>query len=192
MRYVVAVIGSMVLPGIAAAQVGAVSPGARVRVTAPSQNLDKQVGALLAVRSDTLVIEQTSNAMVKGRVVPAVDTLRVTAAELARLEVSAGRRSNVDKGVVKGLWIGGLIGTALGTAVAADGGVAFYCGGADCIAQGAMGGAVWGVLIGLVAGAMTSRDDWRPVQWEPARADPAVTVAARFVGGPAVAVSIAF
>jgi hypothetical protein len=153
-----------------AGQAGAVGPGSRVRITAPALELSKAVGSLLAIRGDTLLLEHRTSTLQPGhgRRAWSTDTTAVPMTTVTRLEVSAGRRSNIDRGVRKGLLIGGAVGLALGVAMAADDeGNDFVCDGAGCVASGVAGGAVWGLLIGLGIGAFSSRDEWRPVLAQP-------------------------
>ncbi len=151
-------------------QPGGFVPGSRVRMTAPALEFSRAVGSVLAIRGDTLVLECRTSALQpgRGRRAWSTDTTAVPMTTVTRLEVSAGRRSNIDKGVRKGLLIGGAVGLALGVAMAADDeGNDFVCDGAGCVASGVVGGAVWGLLIGLAIGAFSSRDDWRPVLAQP-------------------------
>jgi hypothetical protein len=151
-------------------QAGGIEPGSRVRITAPVLELSKEVGSVLAIRGDTLLLEHQTSTLQPGhgRRAWSTDTTAVPVATVTRLEVSAGRRTNIDKGVRKGLLIGGAVGLALGVAMAADDeGNDFVCDGAGCVASGVAGGAVWGLLIGLAIGAFSSRDDWRPVLAQP-------------------------
>ena len=89
-----------------------VTVGDRVRVTAPTLDIDKYTGTLGAMDSDTLI----------------VDGLRVALTSVTRLDIHRGTKSNAGKGAVVGgdlsrpyLWvfvIGGLILSASALAIA--------------------------------------------------------------------------
>lgn len=162
-----AALAAVVLPAAPLdAQRGGIEPGSRVRITAPG--LDKEVGSVLRVRGDTLLLEYAASRLERGRRVRLVDTTAVLVPTITRLELSTGRRSNIDKGVRNGLLIGAGIGLGLGIALAADDEANdFVCDGAGCVASGVAGGALWGLLIGLAIGAFSSRDEWRPVMAQP-------------------------
>ena len=122
-----------------------VTPGAKVRVTAPTLGLDAQVGRVRETRGDTLVLE--TDVMRGGHL--RADTVHVAMATVTRLDVRTGGR---------GHWLEGAgIGLALGLAIGAasdDGSSRAYAPSAP-----AMGGGLLGILGAVIGGSIKS-DRW--------------------------------
>ena len=77
-----------------------VAPGDRVRVTAPSLGLKKEVGAVAALETSTLIVNSDERA----------DALDVPLADVTKLEVYRGQKSQAGKGAL----IGGLVVAPIG------------------------------------------------------------------------------
>lgn len=153
----------LVAPAVLAGQSALpLAPGARVRVTtrpavpgATAPVLQRQVATVVSVTGDSLVLVPSG---------PAQDTVTLGVSELARLEVSQGRRRNTLKGVA--------IGAGAGTAAGAILALATYRRCHDCwfdlgpgftaLAGGTVGG-ISGMLIGGVIGVATVTERWKHV-----------------------------
>lgn len=147
-----AVVPAIALP--ARAQLTEIQPGVRVRIEAPGIVAGRYVGTVLTRTADTLVIGAPNATPVK---VP-IDHLTV-------MEVSRG--SSRSLGAMRGLAWGVPIGLAFGVIAAASTTSADYVYCVDCssvsnsykaglIAEGALGGAIWGAGIGALVG----RERW--------------------------------
>ena len=80
---------------------------------------------------------------------------------ITRFEVSRGTRSQIERGVVKGAVIGLAAGTVLGIVTYASSDQnAFVAYGPEVVPAMALGGAIWGVAIGAVAGALSREPNW--------------------------------
>ena len=127
------------------------SPGQRVRVTAPSLDLDKHTETFRALRGDTLVLE----------------SMWLPLSEVARLDMYAGRHGHPWRGAA----IGGVVGGAVG--------FISYCVFAGTISDGSdfcagetdevypyralVLGIAGGALIGAAIGAAIKTDRWKNV-----------------------------
>jgi len=140
---------TLIIPARAVAQ-GAqwVTPGAKVRVTAPTLGLSEQVGRVQETRGDTLVV--LTDVMRGGHL--RADTVHVAMATVTKLDVRTGGR---------GHWLEGAgIGLALGLAIGAasdDGSSRAYAPSAP-----AMGGGLLGILGAVIGGSIKS-DRWSEV-----------------------------
>jgi hypothetical protein len=128
-----------------------IAPGDRVRVTAPSMDLDKGVGSVTELKTDTLVVEMEERA----------DALDVPLADVTKLEIRGQQTSRAT-------WTGAAIGAAvggLGLTLAA----AAVCSGGACTIEDAgylaiaAGGAVGGGLVGAGIGALIKTGGWEEV-----------------------------
>ena len=155
----------------AAAQVPAALPiadGTRARVTAPALGPTRRVVTVLAQRGDTLVL----------RAEGARDSLLLPAAGVTRLEVSHGRKTRVQRGLVVGLLGGAAVGAALAYAAydpdPCAGSESFACvavfsgtsRGQDA-GLGAALGAVAGAAAGSVVGLLWRTERWQRVPLPP-------------------------
>lgn len=141
------------------AQAESVAPGARVRVTAPTDNLKGAIGTVAEVRVDSIVLVS------KG------GSRAVALTNITRLDVSTGRRSMFLRDTGIGLGIGTLAGVVIG-----------YATYQECEEEGFMScflvpedrgqAAMWGGVVGGAAGTLTGAligvfhrgDRWRPVR----------------------------
>ncbi len=149
-----------------------VTVGDRVRVTAPTLDIDKYDGTLQVLAGDTLTI----------------DSLRVAIMSVTRLDVHRGRKSNVGKGVLyggipAGLVFGGLVGVRC----------AFFesdypsCNFAGGFAVGFAVGFAGGALIGAFIGAVNKSDRWESVPLDQLRVSFVPQRDGRFAFGLSVA-----
>jgi hypothetical protein len=130
----------------AAAQNSPLQPGQRVRVTVPSWHVSKQQTAFQRMAGDTLVLLSASYAL----------------ADVARLDVHAGRKSHTWLGV----GIGSLVGVGVGIGIYQAAGGSSTCPAADpatCTLAVAGIGALGGALLGAVVGGSIKTDKWEEV-----------------------------
>ena len=130
-----------------------VVPGDIVRVTAPSMDVEKGVGTVAALETDTLVVQVGERA----------DALQVPLADVTRLEVHRGRQSSADTGVLIGAGAGAAAGVITALAL---------CAGDECRAYDAreLGAVFLGVVgaglgagIGYIIGSNIQTDRWEEV-----------------------------
>ncbi len=149
-------------PSVAvAAQQTPVTPGARVRISAPSVAENPLLGTVVALPADTLIVDAPGYA----------DPLALPLASVARLEVSQGQESRT----LKGAGIGSLIGAGAGLASAAiacaitgdcDSGDPYT--GLVYLSLGVLGAAA-GALTGAIIGSTKEVDRWVDVPLERVR-----------------------
>lgn len=152
-----------IFPGsLYAQEYGQLESGKRIRLSAPTLGLENTVGTLVSLDSQVLVMSRIEARMRQGRKVMDTSLVRVPMAQVARLQVSLGRRSNIDHGAKRGLLIGSGIGLALGIAWAADN-TGFLTCDAGCVLVNVLGGASTGAALGAGIGALSSRDIWQDV-----------------------------
>ena len=150
---------------LSAQQPPPLEPGARVRVTAPDCGIDEQAGTLQPSRGDTLVL---------------ADGTRCLRSNVARFEVSQGRKSNVGKGIGYGALVGGVVGSIVAASDQAsctswcvtEGSVAFI---------GAIIFAVPGAFVGGIVGAFVKTERWEEVPLDRLRVSFAPQRDGRFV-----------
>ena len=136
-------------PPVARAQPPLLTPGARLRVSAPPANIVESKGTLLHATADSLTIA------FYGRPVPV--TLPI--ADVSRLHVTTGKNRGVGllRGAGLGLVVGALVGAALGDAFGGD------CTEYDCWAvAGVLGGGA-GFAVGGIVGVVAAPDRWETV-----------------------------
>ena len=163
-----------------------VTIGDRLRVTAPTLDIDKYDGTLQAFGGDTLVLERQQRER-RGSLM--VDTLRVALMSVTRLDIHRGHRSNVGKGILwGGIPVGFLLGAFTG-AVCADAApsMLFDCHFAEGFVVGFAVGFAGGALIGAVIGAATSGDRWEEIPLDQLRVSFAPQRDGRFAFGLSVA-----
>ena len=125
-----------------AAQQTLVTPGARVRISAPTVAESPLLGTVVALPADTLIVDALDYA----------DPLALPLASLARLEVSQGQESRTLN-TLKGAGFGSLIGVGAGLAT-----VGILCAiNGDCDADDPYTGMAFVVFgaLGLAVGAPT-------------------------------------
>lgn len=128
--------------------------GARVRVTAPDVADDAISGTVASVDSASITLAVSRKGVVSERTVPI--------AAMRRLEISRGRSHSPLKGMGTGLLVGAGIGLGLGVAAATEEGN-WVCEGGGCMVYGALGGALWGTVIGGLFGAAIGHEEWDEV-----------------------------
>ena len=129
-----------------------VTPGAKIRVTAPTLGLDAQVGRVRETRGDTLVLE--TDEMRGGHL--RADTVHVAMATVTKLDVRTGGRSRWIEGAGFGFLVGAVIGIASGDdppsqLLAANAGQ-----------KAIVFGSLLGILGGVIGKGITS-DQWAEV-----------------------------
>jgi len=166
-------------PAIALGEDGAAGPlleGDRVRLEAPSMGPKRVVGQVLATREDRLRLR-----LEDGR------EAEVTLADIRRLEVARGLRSET----VEGAAIGALAGAAvlLGVLIADRGVCDEDLGGCRAYGTVAWIGAIPGTLLGAVIGSQVKTDRWERV---PQHQRATLRIGPTPGKGVAVSLSIAF
>jgi hypothetical protein len=155
------------VPGVSQAapsdSAAVVDAGSRVRIAAPAFGKKKQVGTVVSVTRDTLVLRQGA----------ARSSLPVATSDITALEISRGTYTRKAKGALWGLLIGAGAGAAIGYVSykepkCSDPGM-FGCGfdilGPDSKESNAVIGAILGGMVGPIAGAlwgMRNTDRWVP------------------------------
>lgn len=139
-----------------------VSPGTRVRVTAPSIAEHRIVGTIVTIGADTLTLKT------KRKVEPFIlnsngqaETLAIPFASVTKLEVIRGKKRNVVKGAGIGVVVGGLSGVVYGFSEGDDppGGILGWTAKEKAAMLGIMGSLSGGVL-GALIGALKTTDRW--------------------------------
>lgn len=139
-----------------------IDAGSRVRIAAPVFGTKKQVGTVVSVTRDTLVLRHGAS----------IATRSIATSDITALEVSRGTHTRKGKGALWGLLIGAGAGAVLGYALyeepKCDQGVLFGCIyvlGPDTkgsnAAIGGFGGGIVGALLGTLIG-MRATDTWVP------------------------------
>ncbi len=141
--------------------------GQRVRVTTAPAGATSEVGTLVSLSRDTIVLEVLSRTKRLG-FDWAVDTGRtaVPVAVVTSLEVSVGRENRAGTGFLIGAVAGALIGgAALPAAASAIGGGTTSTGLGE-VAGGIALGALVGGGVGALVGLTSERERWEPVPLE--------------------------
>jgi hypothetical protein len=144
-------------------------PGAKIRVTPLSWALERVTGTLVQVDGDSLQVQTR-----KG-------IYAISRSEIARLDVSRGKKSAAGKGLEWGFLGGALAGAVVSTLVCSTNTCTFIEGPdapAVWIPLGTAIGAAGGALVGLVIGSLTHTD-----RWERLSAPPSTSFYAGY-GGP--------
>ena len=129
------------------------SPGTRVRVTAPSLLLDRQRGQLLTLGGDSLILRASDSDLGTRGTAPRQWVISRDA--VAQLERSLGSRGHAGKGLLIGAGVGlaiGLVATDFGSSSSLCQGSGDY--GTVCamiVGASTAGGALLGALFGAVA-----------------------------------------
>lgn len=135
------------------------TPPARLRMVTPELTRTPAIGTLLAMRGDTMLV----------RVEDSADTTAVALSNLTTLEVSAGRRRPVAKGMGIGLLVGGAIGAFAGAASGSDreGFISLSAEEKAAVGAAVFGGV--GALAGGMIGATRRVERWERVSLATAR-----------------------
>jgi hypothetical protein len=142
----------------------AVDAGSRVRIAAPVFGPKKQVGTVVSLTRDTLVLRQGAS----------LTTRSVATSDITALEVSKGTYTRKGKGALWGLLIGASAGAAIGYLTyeepkCNDPQSFFGCGfdilGPDSKGSNAVFGGIAGGIVGTVIGTLVGMgrtDAWAP------------------------------
>jgi hypothetical protein len=156
----------LVLPVVAAAQISQpdilqVDTGSRVRIAAPVFGPGKQVGTVISVTRDTLVLRHGASTSFQS----------VARSDITALEIYSGSHTNKAKGALWGLLIGAGSGGILGYTMyqepkcQSDGFGCFMLIGPDSKGSNAALSAVAGGIVGIIAGTlfgMHATETWVP------------------------------
>ena len=134
-----------------------VAPGDRVRVTAPSMHLRKGVGTVAALQRDTLVLntEQRTDAL----------QVPLAVADMTKLEVHRGQRSQIGVGALTGFVVGAAAGVGIALAICSEDECRWGTEDETVLAAvvyGA-GGGLLGALVGAMIGSAIRVDRWQDV-----------------------------
>ena len=149
------------VPGMSQTDVIQVDAGSRVRIAAPVFGPKKQVGTVVSLSRDTLILRQGANTAFHP----------VATSEITALEVSAGTHTHKAKGALWGLLIGAGSGAILGYTLYKEprcrneGFACLDIFGPDSKATNAALSAVGGGLLGTLAGTlfgMLPTETWVP------------------------------
>jgi hypothetical protein len=161
-----------ILPFGAQAQAAGVqeaTEGSTVRITAPSLGLKKKKGTVIERTPDHMVVKFRR----------AIGTLEIPYEDVDALAVSIDQRRPVAKGAAIGLLTGGAFGALLGLADGNDTckNCLFNLSAQEKATLGGISFAVVGGVIGLIAGAIATQDEWVPgtVSFDPPPITPVVT-----------------
>ena len=134
-----------------------VAPGDTVRVTAPSMDMDDSVGTVAALETDRLTVQVEERA----------DALSVPLADVTKLKVRRGQKSNAGKGALIGLGVGAAAGVITALLSCADSQCDWDNAGDDVTGYTAVvlgaGGALLGAGIGAIIGSSIKTDRWESV-----------------------------
>jgi hypothetical protein len=167
-RYAKLLLLSVLLAGISRTATGqhpsSLQTGVRVRLRSTSTGKEWHQGNLLQIGGDSLTLGTES------------DTLSFAARSVTKLEVSRGRKSNVDKGAKIGAGVGVGLGIIASAAVASDDDC--FCSditAGDVILLTALFGAT-GTGIGALIGSASHSERWAKVEqpWVSVRVQPMV------------------
>lgn len=155
LRSVLASAGVCALVALPLANLAAqdLEPGRRIRVTAPSAQLARQVGAVIRVDTDTLVFGEGHQRWAVARPL------------ITRLDVSGGRRGHALVGLLAGTGAGlafGLIAFAPGSNACTGSGDYEK----NCMAYRA-GTTLAGAGLGALVGALIRTEKWTPATGRP-------------------------
>jgi hypothetical protein len=155
---VVGIVICLVVPQGVRSQPAGLTPGVRVRLSAPDLGGRRLIGTLVRATHDTLMIEFVGRG----------EFFSIPTWRLSRLEVSSGR--NVAAGAVRGAGIGFLTGVVLTTTLAALS-TSSDCLRYLCLSLGTAYVAGAGVLVGAFFGALAPPEHWEnvPLRVEPGR-----------------------
>lgn len=152
---------AIAVPEYSAAQTGLASltPGARVRVTAPSLGPTPLPARVVTASADTLVVHPDGASGFD---------VTLTRTEITQLDVSVGRSTRKARLALIGAGAGALVGLVAGAATFTDPCVDnpaicagwFYETQQSAAAGGLVGGAVLGAIAGAVAGQLWKTDRW--------------------------------
>ncbi|UCF19031.1 MAG: hypothetical protein JSU87_14030 [Gemmatimonadota bacterium] len=156
-----------------------VVPGDRVRVTAPRMDLNKSVGSVAALHTDTVVFDVQDRS----------DALGVPLAHVTKLEVHRGQKSMAGRGALIGAGFGTAIGLGLAVAICSGDNCTSASGDQYGLAIAAavvlgVGAVALGAGIGALAGLTSKTDRWENVPLDQLRVGPSP------VGADGLAVSV--
>ena len=126
--------------GAPAQQLAELAPGARVRIEAPGVVAGRYSGTVLSRTPDTVVVASSAASIV-----------RVPVSSLTSEEVSRGKSRS--RGAMNGVPWGAGVGLVFGLLTSGVSGDAGYGSKGEYLAFNVAAGAIWGALIGAIAGA---------------------------------------
>ncbi len=168
------------LQSITAQQAPPIETGGRIRVTAPTLGVDKLVGTSVEADATRIRVQADDQA----------SPMTISLADMTRLEVSQGRKSNALKGLLIGSIVGVSTGAILGLAASLAESYDNPCADneVECVAVGAAAFGVTGALVGLGIGALLKSERWEEVPLDRLR----VNIVPHRDGRFALGLSVAF
>lgn len=145
---------------LAAQQKTAVTPGSRIRASAPSVSSKPFVGDVVAWESDFLVVD----ARVWQKGTRLNQQVKVAIGSLTKLEVSRGHKSRFLRGLGYGFLIGAAAGTVIGAASGDDDPSEWFAMSAgEKAVVGAVSLGLLGGIVGGVIGLSSPAEKWEEV-----------------------------
>jgi len=139
------------------------TPGQRVRVTAPSAGIINQTGTLVGMAGDSIVLRGLGVKRSDSATVPDSSRRAVPLGSVTRFEISRGTESNRKGAALVGALIGAVGGGVLGGSGGCDLEIGFRVQHFSCAVLGAIGGAVVGGAAGAVVGGFLHSEHWEQV-----------------------------
>ncbi len=168
---------------LAAQQKTTVTPGSRIRASAPSVSSKPFVGDVVGWESDSLIVD----ARVWQKGTRLNQQVKVAMGSLTKLEVSRGRKSRFLQGLGYGFLVGAVTGTVIGAASGDDDPSQFFSMTAgEKAAVGAVSLGLLGGIVGGVIGLSSPAEKWEEVPLDRLRVGPSPVTA----DGVAVSVSL--
>ncbi len=168
---------------LAAQETTAVTPGSRIRASAPSVSNKPFVGDVVGWESDSLI----ANARVWQSGTWLNQQVKVGIGSLTKLEVSRGRKSRFLQGLGYGLLVGAATGAVIGAASGDDDPSTWFAMSAgEKAAVGAISLGLLGGIVGGVIGLSSPGERWEEVPLDRLRVGPSPVTA----DGVAVSVSL--
>ena len=147
-----------------------VTPGDRVRIKAPTISTRQFEGEVVALRSDTLIIDARiwERGRMQWRDQPQA---KIPVASVDRIDISRGKKSNVGKGAITGGLIGAGIGLVIGIGAAAEDG-GFFDFGPEVVPAAVLAVGAYGAGIGALIGLIMPGERWEEVPVDELRVGP--------------------
>jgi hypothetical protein len=156
--------------------------GARLRLTSPGLQSDRQIGRIVSLTSDSMMFRSERYPVSRS----------IARSDIREVEVSIGEKRRTGRGAVIGLLAGSVIGVVVGAQAGDEACVPTIVGCPEIMSTGeaaalfgAIGGAA-GLLVGSTVGWLAKSERWKRVPFD---ARPTISPSR---GGVAVSISRAF
>jgi len=139
------------------------TPGERIRVTAPSAGIIHQTATLMRMSGDSIVLRGLGARRGDTLAVPDSGRLALPLGRVTSFEISLGVESHRRGGVLLGALIGAVAGYVLGGSGGCDVDVGSHVQHLPCAVLGTGGGALIGAAAGAVVGGALHSERWEQV-----------------------------